>query len=139
MTIRERKRPFDQQTEDLARFARAMAHPARVGIVRMLIQNGGMCCGELVERLPIAQASVSQHLRALERVRLLTAQKQGVRIVYGIQRERLREFCHAFQKSLKADEPATTSRTRWSNAHHMTTQPPTATTSRTRGTNPCFL
>ncbi|MEO2088209.1 MAG: metalloregulator ArsR/SmtB family transcription factor, partial [Gemmataceae bacterium] len=52
--------------EELAALAWAVAHPARVRILRILIATDGCVCGELVDMLPLAQSTVSQHLKILK-------------------------------------------------------------------------
>ncbi len=91
---------FSEVTESLARFAGAMAHPARVEVVKLLMARGSMCCSELVAELPLAQATVSQHLRILEREGLVVGRENGVRVEYYLETERLKNFCHAFQQTL---------------------------------------
>ncbi len=91
---------FDARLEELAGFARAMGHPARVAIVQILMREEELCCREIVGRLPLAQATVSQHLRVLEEAGLVERREVGVRCEYRLRVERLRSFCHAFQEAL---------------------------------------
>lgn len=95
---------FAEGTESLAAFAGAMSHPARVEIVRLLMERGEMCCSELVGELPLAQATVSQHLRVLEREGLVSSRGNGMRVEYRLEAERLRSFCHAFQQALNTGD-----------------------------------
>jgi len=96
--------PFTEQANALADFARAMAHPARIAIVTMLIDRDGACCGELVEALPLAQPTVSQHLRALEKAGLIIPNPDGPRMCYTLDRSRIRAFCQAFAETLGTSE-----------------------------------
>lgn len=91
---------FEEQIEELADFARALSHPARVAIVRLLMERGPLCCGALVAALPLAQATVSQHLRLLQRAHLVEGRAEGLRVEYRLEGKRLRDFCHAFQEAL---------------------------------------
>lgn len=100
----ERDGVFDERVESLASFARAMGHPARVMIVQMLASEGTLCCFEIVGRLPLAQATVSQHLRVLEKAGLIERREEGVRCEYGLLGGKLKEFCHAFQLALGTGE-----------------------------------
>lgn len=68
--------------EELAKLARAIAHPARVRIVRILDRKSACVCGELVEALPLAQSTVSQHLKVLKRAGLIQGEIDGPRICY---------------------------------------------------------
>ncbi len=96
----KREGEFEVEIERLAEFARAMGHPARVAIVQLLMAGGEMCCQAIVDELPLAQATVSQHLRVLERVGLVVGRQDGVRVEYRLEVGRLRDFCHAFQCAL---------------------------------------
>ena len=51
----------------LARYAKALAHPARVAIIRLLMRQDGCIAGDIVDQLPLAQSTVSQHLKQLKR------------------------------------------------------------------------
>lgn len=78
----------DQQVASLAK---ALGHPARVAIVRLLLARDA-CCGQIVEGLPLAQATVSQHLKVLKDAGLVRGEIDGPRICYCIDRERMREL-----------------------------------------------
>ena len=67
---------------ELARLARALAHPARVRIVRMLAERGECMCGQIVLGLPLAQATVSQHLKVLKEAGLIRGEVDGPRVCY---------------------------------------------------------
>ena len=75
--------PNSSDTE-LARLARALGHPARVAILRRLLTYGGCVCGEIVEGLPLAQATVSQHLKVLKGAGLVSGEVDGPRICYCV-------------------------------------------------------
>ncbi len=68
--------------EELARLARALAHPARVHIMRLLGARNACVCGELVEALPLAQSTVSQHLKVLKQAGLIQGEIDGPRVCY---------------------------------------------------------
>ena len=74
---------------DLAVLAKALGHPARVRILRLLLARDACCCGELVEELPLAQATVSQHLKVLKDAGLVVGEIEGLRTCYCANRERL--------------------------------------------------
>ncbi len=69
---------------ELATLAKALGHPARVAIVRMLIQSGECVCGAIVDRLPLAQATVSQHLKVLKDAGLIRGEIDAPRVCYCI-------------------------------------------------------
>jgi len=72
---------------ELARLAKAMGHPARVAIVRMLADGGECVCGDIVSRLPLAQATVSQHLKVLKEAGLIQGEIDPPRVCYCINPE----------------------------------------------------
>lgn len=91
---------FSQDQVALAEFARALAHPARIAIITYLRDKGPTSCGELVAALPLAQATVSQHLKALREGELLEAETIGPMVRYSLKRGTIRNFCHSFQCTL---------------------------------------
>src|SRR5215212_4944894 len=69
--------------EELSRLAWALAHPARVKILRIL--RGRACvCGEIVEALPLAQSTVSQHLKTLKEAGIVQGEVEGPKVCYCI-------------------------------------------------------
>ncbi len=69
---------------DLAKLAWALAHPARVRIVRLLLNRTSCMCGEIVEEMPLAQSTVSQHLKILKETGLVQGEIDGPRVCYCI-------------------------------------------------------
>ncbi len=69
---------------ELANLAKALAHPARVAILRRLLAQGECVCGEIVEGLPLAQATVSQHLKVLKQAGLISGEVDGPRVCYCV-------------------------------------------------------
>ena len=78
---------FDPDLVVLADLAKALGHPARLEIVRILAARDGCVCGDIVDRLPLAQATVSQHLKELKRVGLVTGTISGPRTCYCLDRD----------------------------------------------------
>jgi ArsR family transcriptional regulator, arsenate/arsenite/antimonite-responsive transcriptional repressor len=77
---------------ELAQLAKALGHPARVAIVRMLAEGGECVCGDIVSRLPLAQATVSQHLKVLKQAGLIQGEIDPPRVCYCIQPETLKKL-----------------------------------------------
>ena len=77
----------DQAEADdtLARLAKALGHPARVAIVRLLLRRSACVCGEIVDELPLAQSTVSQHLKQLKDAGLVRGDVDGPRVCYCIE------------------------------------------------------
>jgi len=69
---------------ETARLARALGHPARVAILRLLVARGECVCGAIVDELPLAQSTVSQHLKALKDAGLVEGEIDGPRVCYCI-------------------------------------------------------
>jgi len=67
---------------ELAKLAKALAHPVRVQIVRILARRTSCVCGELVDELPLAQSTVSQHLKVLKEAGLVRGSIDGPRVCY---------------------------------------------------------
>ena len=82
---------------ELARLAKALGHPARVAIVRLLTGKGECVCGTIVERLPLAQATVSQHLKVLKDAGWIQGSIDGPRVCYGARPETGRKFLELAQ------------------------------------------
>jgi ArsR family transcriptional regulator len=74
---------------ELAALAKALGHPARVRILRLLLARDACVCGEIVDQLPLAQATVSQHLKVLRESGLVRGEIDGPRVCYCVDRERL--------------------------------------------------
>jgi ArsR family transcriptional regulator len=81
-----RVRPAGQAPDaadvELATLAKALAHPARVAILRTLLQRGECVCGTIVNTLPLAQATVSQHLKTMKEAGLVQGEVDGPRVCY---------------------------------------------------------
>ena len=78
--------------EELAGFAKAMAHPIRVRILRMLARKEARMCSHIVDELPLAQSTVSEHLRILRSAGLVQANENGPRVSYCIVPSALRRL-----------------------------------------------
>lgn len=69
----------------LARLAKALAHPVRVGILRILLRAEGCIVGDIVDQLPLAQSTVSQHLKQLKEAGLIRGEVDGPRVCYCVE------------------------------------------------------
>ena len=78
---------FTVRDNRIARYAKALAHPARVAILRLLIQRQACICSEIVEELPLSQSTVSQHLKELKEAGLIKGDIDGPRICYCVDTE----------------------------------------------------
>ena len=78
--------------DELAAFAKALGHSARVQILRILVRRNGCVCGDIVEELPLAQSTVSQHLKVLKEVGLIRGDVDGPRVCYCVEPRALRRL-----------------------------------------------
>lgn len=84
--------------EELARLAWALAHPARVKIIAILLARSTCVCGELVDAMPLAQSTVSQHLKILKESGLVQGEIDGPKVCYCVNKAtfaRLKELVAA--------------------------------------------
>jgi len=87
-----KKEEFSQKEQGLAAFAKALSHPARIAILKMLAQKNECICGEIVEVLPLAQSTVSQHLKELKNAGLIDGETDGPRSCYCINWKAFEKF-----------------------------------------------
>jgi len=78
--------------EQLAAMAKALGHPARVAILRQLAEEGECICGEIVSALPLAQATVSQHLKVLKDAGFVQGEIDGPRVCYCVNPDVVKRF-----------------------------------------------
>ena len=88
-TSRER---ITEADAELAGLAKALGHPARVAILRQLAEEGACVCGQIVSALPLAQATVSQHLKVLKESGFVQGEIDGPRVCYCLNPKTLRRF-----------------------------------------------
>lgn len=87
---------FTEQQNTLAQTAKALAHPARIAIIEHLLRVNTCIGGELVDHLPLAQPTISQHLRELKEVGIIQGTIDGVKINYCINAQRWGEIAGLF-------------------------------------------
>ncbi len=76
---------FTDEQNRLASMLKAMAHPARIAILQQIINANACICGDLVEELGLAQATISQHLKELKNAGLIQGTIEGVSVCYCIE------------------------------------------------------
>jgi ArsR family transcriptional regulator len=77
---------------ELAKLTKALGHPARVRIIRMLSRKETRVCSQIVDELPLAQSTVSEHLRILKEAGLVRSSQDGPRVGYCINFDTLRKL-----------------------------------------------
>jgi DNA-binding transcriptional ArsR family regulator len=93
-----KKEEFTQEDNWLADVAKALSHPARIRILKILTQMDSCMVGNLVDQLPLAQATVSQHLKELKRVGLIDGEIDGPKICYCVNNKILTKAKTALDK-----------------------------------------
>jgi ArsR family transcriptional regulator len=90
--VEAENQPIASTDEEIASLAAALGHPARVAILRLLIEREACICGEIVEVLPLAQSTVSQHLKVLKQAGWIQGEVDGPRVCYCLRPETLERF-----------------------------------------------
>lgn len=75
---------FTVRDNRIAAYAKALAHPARISILQVLIKSNSCMCGDIVDELPLSQSTVSQHLKELKEAGLIKGTIEGARVCYCI-------------------------------------------------------
>lgn len=78
---------YTDEQEQIARFAKAMGHPARMAILQFLLRQETCFFGDIHEELPIAKATVSQHLKELKEAGLIQGEIEAPKVKYCINKE----------------------------------------------------
>lgn len=78
--------------DELAKLGKAIGHPARVRILRLLSRKEARVCSQIVDELPLAQSTVSEHLRILKEAGLVRSSQDGTRVGYCINFDGLRRL-----------------------------------------------
>lgn len=102
-----KKEEFGTREQALAAFAKALSHPARITILGILSKKEECICGEIVEDLPLAQSTVSQHLKELKEAGLILGETVGPRSCYCINWKAFEKFYAEFSQlfnKLKAQQ-----------------------------------
>ncbi|PJZ76785.1 ArsR/SmtB family transcription factor [Leptospira neocaledonica] len=83
---------FNKRQNKIASYAKALGHPARIAILESILKRKACICGDLVEELGLAQATISQHLKALKDVGILQGTVEGPSICYCIDKKTWEEI-----------------------------------------------
>ena len=98
---------FTTTQNELAILAKAMGHPARIAIIEFLLKTESCICGDIVNELPLAQPTVSQHLKELKNAGLIKGNIEGTSICYCINEvgfNRLKSFFQNINEYLSTKE-----------------------------------
>lgn len=97
-----KKEEFTKKEQELAAFAKALSHPARIQILSILAKQNQCICGEIVEILPLAQSTVSQHLKELLTAGLIQGTVDGPRSCYCINPKGIEKAAQLFGDNFKS-------------------------------------
>ena len=92
---------FTEKENDTAVFFKALGHPARIAIIEHLVKVGACICGDLVNELPLAQATISQHLKELKNAGLIKGSIEGNSICYCINEKAVQKLENYFDRISK--------------------------------------
>lgn len=105
-----KKNEFQSQEVKLAAIAKALSHPARIAIIKLLASSGETVCGRIVNQLPLSQSTVSQHLKELKEAGLIKGESDGAKVSYSVLFEQIKLsgifFNHFFDHVSKSGETA---------------------------------
>lgn len=87
---------FGTKRKRTAKLMKALGHPARIAIVELLAKRETCICGDITSELPLAQSTVSQHLKALKNAGIIKGEIDGVRTCYCLNREGVAELGELF-------------------------------------------
>jgi predicted transcriptional regulator len=83
---------FTEKQNRIAQMMKALAHPARIAIIQQLIKTNACICGDLVNELGLAQATISQHLKELRDIGLIKGTIEGTSVCYCINEKAWKHF-----------------------------------------------
>lgn len=87
---------FTDQQNEFAQLAKVFGHPARLAIIDHLLKTNTCICGDLVQELGLAQATISQHLRELKKMDIIQGNIEGNAVCYCINAEKWHQVREAF-------------------------------------------
>jgi DNA-binding transcriptional ArsR family regulator len=91
-------------TDELANLCKALGHPARIKILQHLLTEDRCICGRIVEVLPLAQSTVSQHLKILKESELVQGEVEGPKTCYCVDKNKLSQFCKTMSALFSIEE-----------------------------------
>jgi DNA-binding transcriptional ArsR family regulator len=96
---------FSVRDNHIAEFAKALSSPARIAILRVLMEKETCMCGDIVEEIPLSQSTVSQHLKELKKAGIIKGEIEGPKTCYCIDAENWETMRKTFKKFFKAFDP----------------------------------
>ncbi|MEI6865006.1 metalloregulator ArsR/SmtB family transcription factor [Flavicella sp.] len=87
---------FSEEQNKLAKLAKVLAHPARIAILQHIIKDNSCICGDLVNEIGLAQATISQHLKELKNSGIIKGNIEGTSVCYCIDQENWEHIKNTF-------------------------------------------
>lgn len=87
---------FDKNQKRTSELMKALGHPARIAIIELLAERETCICGDITDELPLAQSTVSQHLKALKTAGIIKGEIDGVRVCYCLDEDGVKEIKELF-------------------------------------------
>ena len=96
---------FSVKDNKIARYAKALSHPARIAIIKVLLKESSCICGDIVDQLPLSQSTVSLHLKELKEAGLIKGEISGAKVCYCLDHkewELAKKYYNEFFNSIPA-------------------------------------
>jgi DNA-binding transcriptional ArsR family regulator len=92
---------YNESQIAISEYSKALAHPARIKILKILSKYDSCICNDIVKELPLAQSTVSQHLKELKKSGLIDSQADGTRSIYFLNKKALKSYRKEMDKFFK--------------------------------------
>lgn len=83
---------FTEQQNNLAQIAKVLGHPARIAILEHIVKSNACICNDLVDEIGLAQATISQHLKELKAIGIISGTIEGKKVCYCVNSKRWNEI-----------------------------------------------
>ena len=100
-SIMNKSENFDHKLQELARFAKAISHPARLAILQYLSEAKTCISGDITDSIPLSRTSVSQHLQELKEMGLIHGEIDGLKVNYCLCSPTIKEYLSMFDDFFK--------------------------------------
>lgn len=98
---------FTDEQNTLSQLAKTIGHPARIAILQQIIKENTCICGDLVNEIGLAQATISQHLKELKNAGIIKGNIEGTSVCYCIDDEKWSQMSSIFSNFLNQDKSET--------------------------------
>lgn len=98
---------FTTRQNEVANMAKALAHPARIAILQYLLKKNACVCGDIVDEVGLAQATVSQHLKELKGAGIIQGTIEGASVCYCIDPKVWKKYAEMFSGFFSETDPCT--------------------------------